>query len=142
MKQVVLIIVVLFLYVVVLLLKMQPEEITLKDFQKGVALQKSTKELSLQETNLVDSSKTNGNDQIQDNYYIIVGSFKILRQAQQKAEKLTNNFNANIIMLPPTKEGNYRISYGKYSTPEEAQAIIKSIRADISPDAWIFSEKK
>jgi hypothetical protein len=142
MKQVVLIIVVLFLYVVVLLLKMQPEEITLKDFQKGVAPQKSTKELSLQETNLVDSSKTNGNDQIQDNYYIIVGSFKILRQAQQKAEKLTNDFSANIIMLPPTKEGNYRISYGKYSTPEEAQAIIKSIRTDISPDAWVFSEKK
>ena len=141
MRLVVLIIFLLFLYVVVLLLKMQPAEVTLKDLHPGIAPQKSTKELSMQETNLVDSSKTNGNDQIEDNYYIIVGSFKIFRQAQQKSEKLINDFSANIIMLPPTKEGNYRISYGKYSTLEEAQAIIKSIRTSISSDAWIFSAK-
>ena len=120
---------------------MQPEEITLKDLQTDVALQRSKKEPAIQETNLIDSSKTDGNDRIQDNYYIIVGSFNNLRQAQQKVEKLINDFNANIIMLPPTTEGYYRISYGKYFTLEETKATIKSIRTNISSDAWIFSAK-
>lgn len=141
MKQAVLIIIVLFLLAVFYVSNMQPKEITLKDLQPALAPQKSTKEPFMQETNLINSSKTDGDDRTQDNYFIIVGSFKNLRQAQQKAEKLINDFNANIIMLPPTTEGYYRISYGRYSTPEETKAIIKSIRANINSDAWIFSAK-
>ena len=38
-------------------------------------------------------------------YYIIVGSFKDLALARQKAEKLINEYDADIIVLPPTKEG-------------------------------------
>jgi SPOR domain len=75
-------------------------------------------------------------------YYIIVESIRNLSMAQQKAKKLKNEFNANFIILPPTTEGYYRISYGKYSSLEDAKSIIKSIRTNIRPDVWILSEKK
>ena len=74
-------------------------------------------------------------------YYIIIGSFKTLVQAKEGAAKIAKQYNADIIVLPPTEEGNYRISYGKYSTSEETALAIVNIRAQIKPDAWIFKVK-
>jgi hypothetical protein len=114
---------------------------TLKDLTPAVVPQKNIKEPAMQETILADSSETGGS-KVQVDYYIIIGSFKNLMQAEQKAERLKNDFDTDIIVLPPTTEGNYRISYGKYSSPEEAKTKIKSIRKNINPDAWILSIKK
>jgi len=102
----------------------------------------SQKEPATQEITLIDNSGTEGDFKIQAGYHIIVGSFDNLTRAQQKAKELLKYFNANIIVLPPTPEGFYRISYRKYSTVEEAESAIKSIRTNISSDAWIFSERK
>jgi septal ring-binding cell division protein DamX len=96
----------------------------------------------MQEITLIDSSETDGDDKVQVDYYIFVESFRNLTHAQQRSEKLVNDFNTNIIVLPPTTEGYYRISYGKYSTLEEAKSAIKSIKTNISSKAWIFSVKK
>ena len=74
-------------------------------------------------------------------YRVLQSEFQGDKAAKQKAEQLKKKFNTDIILLPPTKEGNYRISYGKYSTPEEAESMLKSIRININPDAWIFSAK-
>jgi hypothetical protein len=74
--------------------------------------------------------------------YIIIGSFRNIIQAKEKIEKTLSGFYANIIILPPTKEGNYRISSGKYSTREEAEAAIISVRKKIKPDAWILTIKE
>jgi hypothetical protein len=115
---------------------------TLKDLTPAVVPHKNTKEPAMQETTLIDSSETDDNDRMQVDYYIIIGSFRDLKQAQQKAERLKNDFDTDIIVLPPTTEGNYRISYGKYSSPEEAKTKIKSIIKNINPDAWILSIKK
>jgi isocitrate lyase len=93
----------------------------------------------LQKINPVDSSITDGDVKVQVEYYIIVQSNRNLRQAQQKAEELTNKYNTNFIVLPRTKEGFYRISYGKYSKLEEVNSIIKGIRTNIRSDAWILS---
>lgn len=71
-------------------------------------------------------------------YYIIIGSFKTLSQAQEGADKIAKLYNEEIIVLPPTKEGNYRISYGRYPTPEEAALAIKNVREQVKSDAWIF----
>jgi hypothetical protein len=80
-------------------------------------------------------------DKVHIGYYIIVGSYKNLKEAQKKVEKLRNDLNANVIALSPTKEGYYRISYGEYSTLEEARSKLNSIRAEVSNDAWILSDK-
>ena len=74
-------------------------------------------------------------------YYIIVGSFKEHVAAQNKAEKLKNSLHGEFIMLPPSKEGYFRISYGKYSTHEDAMAMIARIRQSIDHGAWIYSAK-
>ncbi|MCK7531851.1 MAG: hypothetical protein MZV63_12925 [Marinilabiliales bacterium] len=38
-------------------------------------------------------------------YYLIVASFSDIDQAQQVADKYTNDYNADIIVLPPTPQG-------------------------------------
>lgn len=75
-------------------------------------------------------------------YYLIVASFRDIDQAQLVAEKYTNDYNADIIILPPTPQGYYRISYGRYSTPEEAGATLPAVRETVNPDAWVYSMKK
>jgi len=119
----------------------QREKHTIKELTPAVIPQKNIKETAIQETTFADSSETDGN-KVQADYYIIISSFKNLMQAEQKAERLKNDFDTDIIVLPPTAEGNYRISYGKYSSLEEAKTKIKSIRKNLNPDAWIFSVKK
>jgi len=106
------------------------------------------KEPTLQETTLFHSSdtktetetETDADDRLQVEYHIIVASFRNLTLAQGKAEKFKNDFNLNFNLFLST-EGNYRISCGKYSSLEEAEAIIRSIRKNITSDAWILSVK-
>jgi len=119
----------------------QREKRTIKELTPAVLPQKNIKETAKQETTPADSSETVGKI-VQADYYIIIGSFRDLKQAQQKAERLKNDPNTDIIVLPPTTEGNYRISYGKYSSLEEAKTKIESIKKNINPEAWIFSVKK
>lgn len=119
-----------------------PKEVTLQEIHSSGAPHTGTKEPATQETTPIDSPETDGEDKVQIDYYIIIESFRNLTLAQQKAEKLKNDSNTNIIVLPPTTEGYYRISYGKYSTLEEAKSAIKSIRTNISSHAWINSVKK
>jgi len=119
----------------------QREKHTIKELTPAVIPQKNIKETDIQETTLDDSSETDDINRVQVDYYIIIGSFRDLKQAQQKAERLKNDFDTDIIVLPPTTEGNYRISYGKYSSLEEAKTKLKSIKKNINPDAWIFSVK-
>ena len=118
------------------------EEITLREIGQAVGPPSGPKKSTMRETTPMDSLKTDSDDKIQVEYYIIVESFKNLTLAQQRAEKLNNDFNKNIIVLPSTTDGFYRISYGKYSTYEEAESAIKSIRTSIRSDAWIYSLKK
>ncbi|MDZ7636172.1 MAG: SPOR domain-containing protein [Bacteroidales bacterium] len=75
-------------------------------------------------------------------YYLIVASFSDIGQAQRMAEKYTSDYDADIIILPPTPQGYYRISYGSYSSPEEAGATLPSVRETVNPDAWVYSIKK
>ncbi|MCK7531865.1 MAG: SPOR domain-containing protein [Marinilabiliales bacterium] len=75
-------------------------------------------------------------------YYLIVASFRDIDQAQLVAEKYTNDYKADIIILSPTPQGYYRISYGCYSTPEEAGATLPAVRETVNPDAWVYSMKK
>jgi cell division protein FtsN len=146
MKQVILIIIVLFIAALIYLITQQPKDITLEDMIKYIpptaAPNTNPEESYSQETTLIDSSKTDVDDTLQFDYYIVVESFKNLTLAQQKAEKLKTALNADIIVLPPTTEGYYRLSYGKYSTIEEARSIINSVRSKFKSDVWIYTAKK
>jgi len=119
-----------------------PQDINLKDITPPITQHTSPKDSALRGTIPIDSTVTDGEDIERIDYYIIVESIRNLTQAQQKAEKLINDFNSDFILLPPTKEGFNRISCGRYFTLEEAKSKIKSIRTNIRSDAWILSVKK
>jgi hypothetical protein len=78
-------------------------------------------------------------DKVRTEYYIIIESVRNHAMAKGKAEMLKRQYNADIIVLPPTENGNFRLSYGKYSSYEEASVVIKKIRKKIREDAWIYS---
>jgi hypothetical protein len=73
-------------------------------------------------------------------YYLIVASFTDIDQAQRMAEKYRDD--TDIIILPPTPQGYYRVSYGHYATPGEAGAALPIVRQTINTDAWVYSIKK
>ena len=132
----------LFMLTAVLIFTLPPRDITPKDITPAIAQHTSTKEPTAPGVTLADSNKADENDKEQVDYLIIIGSYKNPTQAQQKAKELRNDFNTNILELPLTKEGFYRIGFGKYSSLEEAESAINSIKTNISPDAWIYSLKK
>lgn len=72
-------------------------------------------------------------------YYLIVASFSDIDRARQVAEKYRNDLDAEMIVLPPTPQGYYRVSYGRYSTPEEASAALPAVREKINSDVWIYN---
>jgi len=125
-----------------LIITLPPRRITLKDVPPAGAPKISPKETVKQENTPSDSQQTYISEKVQPGFYIVVGSFKSVAQAQQNAAELKNKFNADIIVLPPTPQGLYRISYGIYSTREEAESAIAGIRKNIGPDVWIYSVNK
>ena len=78
------------------------------------------------------------NDNSTPAYYLIVASFRDIDQARQAADEYEAAYNADFIVLPPTPQGNYRISYGRYSTPEAADAALSTVRQTINADAWVY----
>jgi hypothetical protein len=142
MKQFALIIVILFIAAAVYVFTLPPKHIALKDLHPAVVPDTNPEEPQTQNATINDSSETDRYNKVGVDYYIIVASTRNLTLAKQNAEKLRNHFNTDIILLPPTTEGNYRISCGKYSNHEEAKSSLKSIRTNISQDAWIFPVRK
>jgi hypothetical protein len=75
-------------------------------------------------------------------FYIIIWSSRNPGLATKQAAKLKKELQADIFVLPPTKEGIYRISYGRYTTIEAARSSLKNIRSMSVSDAWIYTENK
>jgi hypothetical protein len=131
---------VLFLAAAFLVITLPPKHIN-SDY-KDVAPYATSKKPATSNTGLIKNLDTHNNEKEQSDYYIIVGTFKNLSLAQEMAGHLKKDSHTDIFILPPTAEGYYRISYGKYSTAEEAKAIIKSLSKTISSDAWVYSVNK
>jgi hypothetical protein len=72
-------------------------------------------------------------------YYIIIESISDQALARKKAKNLKEKYNTEIIVLPPNTTGNFRLSFGKYSSCEEAKSVIQRVKKQIRPDAWIYS---
>ncbi len=132
----------LFTLAVLYLFTIPARDITLDDIPPGAAPYTNQKEPAPAATSPDKNQETDSGSKEKADYYIIIGSIRGFTNAQQKADRLINEFNANIIILPPTTEGFYRITCGRCSTLMEAKSTIKSIRAKINPDAWILKVKK
>lgn len=120
-------------------LKLPPRHVSLKDLSPTIVPQTVQSDPAVREPAMPGIPATDSIDNELICCYIIVESLSDITLAQKKAEKLRKEFNADFILLPPTKEGLFRISCGKYSTPEEAKSSIEIIRNKIRPDAWIYS---
>lgn len=73
--------------------------------------------------------------------YLIVASFTDLEQAAKMAEDYAGNHQADMFVLPPTSKGFYRVSYGRYSTTQEALTALETIKQTDFPDAWLLAAK-
>jgi len=73
-------------------------------------------------------------------YYLIVASYNDITQARQAADRYTSDYGDDFIILPPTLEGNYRISFGRYSSLDAVDAALPGVRQTINHDAWVYSE--
>jgi hypothetical protein len=158
MKRFIILVIVLFTAIGVYVVHLPPKEMTLKDLHPSVTIHAKPEGPEELDTAHMDSTmavvgrKTaNDTDKIPPDdeivkrgveFYIIIESLRDQTLAQLKAEKLIKEFTANFIVLPPTKEGHYRISYGKYSSLEEAKSMLKNARTKIRKDAWIYSMTK
>ena len=118
------------------------EDISIKDLPMSSAPVEISPEPVMQQNTPDHPQEAEVEKEAEVEYHIILESLRNLEQAQQRAEKLKNDLNADIIVLPPTKEGYYRISYGKYTTIEEARSVSKSLKTTISKDVWILTVEK
>ena len=80
------------------------------------------------------------NKQVKYNY-LIVASFTDLDQANRMAEEYAGKLQADMLVLPATTNGYYRVSYGRYVTTGEALAALETLQADNFPDAWLLASK-
>lgn len=81
------------------------------------------------------------NDQPVKYNYIIVASFTDLDQANRMAEEYTGILQADMLVLPATTNGYYRVSYGRYTTTAEALTALQTLKDNNFPDAWLITSE-
>ncbi len=155
MKQAAFIIIVLLLAAIMYyIFTLPPREMSIKDLHPVLVPHSNQNEAIPEDTIPAAGSETT-TDKVADtpdthdvkvdidksgtDFFIIIGSFKSLSIAREKADKLGKDLHAGILVLPVAANGYYRISYGKYSTFEEARSSLNSVKMKIKPDAWIFT---
>jgi len=92
-------------------------------------------------TSEADLASQNGNASRGPRTYIIIASFGDLEHARLTAEAYTVKYQSEILVLPPTPNGNYRISYGSYSSSGEAIDALGTVRQAGFPDAWVLAPR-
>ena len=159
MKWLIVLTLLLFVVLGVIVINLPPREMTMKDLHAVIVppvgqqipapadTSSSDSEVTTVSTEPLDTSLNDHSAlpaaAVEDNakieYYIIIESIRDHALAVKKAETLRKQYNTDIIVLPPSANGNFRLSYGKYSSSEEAKSVIKSVRKQIRSDAWIYS---
>ena len=119
----------------------QSRDLTLKEIIQIESQNSIQKKPAVQEVNSEVKSDEVYDEKVMTSYYIIIGSYNNIINAQKAADEIVNDSNINIIILPLTKEGYTRISYGKYATREAAESEIKNVKDTINPNAWILEDK-
>ncbi len=122
---------------------LQTQEITEKELNQSVTTRRITNQTPYDTEDKTNSENPKLSEIQKDhfNYYIIIGSFKTLAQAQKYADIKSRSLNIKIDILPPVKDDYYRISCGKFPALKEAEANLSHIQASIINDAWILTVK-
>lgn len=87
-----------------------------------------------------DSSLPVDDNEVKYNY-LIVASFTDIDQANRMAEEFSGKLQEDMLVLPATTNGFYRVSYGRYSTTDEALAALETLKGSNFPDAWLLASK-
>jgi hypothetical protein len=142
MRQLALIITVLVVAAVIIVMHLPPKTVTLEQIYQSATPSYIHEEHDTIKTTVVNNPVTVSHDEAVVDYYIIVQSYMKLEPAEVKAKKFKKEFEADFTVLPPTPEGYYRISCGRYSSLNEAKSKLKSIRDLMGADVWLLSVKK
>lgn len=73
--------------------------------------------------------------------YLIVASFSDLEQANKVAGEYSGKYQEEILVLPLSINGYYRVSYGRYSSIAEASEALATVKQTDFPDAWLLQSK-
>ncbi len=71
--------------------------------------------------------------------WVIVASFTDPEQAHRAQEIFATKYQADIIILPPSADGYYRLSYGSYQSTHEAQAALVQLKESGFRNAWLLA---
>lgn len=74
----------------------------------------------------------------EEEYHIIIASFRREQDALEEVRQLREQYSANVRVLPLSDNGRYRVSYGNYTSMEDANAALQSIKRNIRNDAWVL----
>ena len=85
--------------------------------------------------------ETDDSEMAGEGYYLILASFNDITQAHQAADRYSADFDAGVTILPKTREGYYRISYGRYTALSDAESALTSVRQNINPSAWLLAAR-
>jgi hypothetical protein len=159
MKRLIILTIIFFVALGVFVINLPPREMTMKDLHPVIVSPERREVIGIPDTPATDKAETPAitvrevtsrndpplisaipiTDKRHIEYYIIIESVNNQVLAKKEAKILKEKYNIEIFVLPPTPEGNVRLSYGKYSSPEEAKSVIKSVRTNIRGDAWIYT---
>jgi len=74
-------------------------------------------------------------------YSIIAGSFRSLKNAENKIEALKEEGYETAELAQVNPEGLYRASYGRFTTKKEAINLLYFLKYTLKEDAWYLEEK-
>ena len=139
---------VLFIAAILYVVFRPPKEINIDDLQTIYGVVPMPSDTGFTNSVPADSTIAAGLVEVNDHeiqqdtdyrYFIIIGSSRSHELALKKAGTLHEQYKSDIFVLPVSKEGFYRISFGRYRTREEANSRLQSVRSATGPDAWIYS---
>ncbi len=71
------------------------------------------------------------------NYYVIGGSFKSKKNAQQFSRRLERQgYNSEILIS--VRDGFYMVSYKGFNSENEALIFLSEIKREVNSDAWLY----
>jgi hypothetical protein len=106
----------------------------LQFFNKGLIVFNPEKKYLKRVVGLEESIKSEIPSQ---KYYIIIGSYSTLQEANDAVITMKTKGNATAEVVGKNDDGNWRVSYKSFLTKEEADQFLAQVK-QFNPSAWIF----
>jgi len=73
------------------------------------------------------------------NYFIIVGAFRDLKNAEKYIQELKNTGYPEAVAAGSTNSGLHRVAVAKFTNQEMAEAYLEEIKRKLQADAWLMN---